>query len=150
MNYAIVMKKERKTLERFTRAMFTEIMAALCRTLQEQDYSVAQVALLHLLDRGPMSSKDAAARLALAAPAMSRLADDLVKRNMLTRTEAAEDRRVRMFALTPAGQKFLDRISESRVAQILETVGGVPEEGRAAVIAAMGVFLERREQGEKP
>jgi len=129
--------------------MFTDVIAALSRTLQEEDYSVAQVALLHLLDAGPMSSKDAAARLALSAPALSRLVDDLVKRGVVTRTEADHDRRVRIFALTPAGRRFLDRVSESRVTQILESISVVPEALRAAVIAAMDAFLRQRDQGDQ-
>jgi DNA-binding MarR family transcriptional regulator len=109
----------------------------------------AQVALLHLLDREPASSKEVAEKLGAAAPAMSRLVDDLVSRRQVTRTEADHDRRVRILALNAAGKRLVDRISEARVRQILSTIDGVPQALRAAVFAAMQAF-EFSRRGGKP
>ena len=41
-------------LERFMRAMFTQIITALARSLRTQNLSVAEIAALHLIDREKM------------------------------------------------------------------------------------------------
>jgi DNA-binding MarR family transcriptional regulator len=138
-----------KAVEQFTRWMFTDVLAALARSLKEDELSVAQVALLHLVDRAPASSKELSDRLGVAAPAMSRLVDDLVVRGFLTRTEADHDRRVRTLALTPAGRRFVDKVSEARVQQMLATIEAVPQALRDAVMTAMQAFDFTR-RGGKP
>jgi len=61
--------------------MFTDIITVLSRTLQEQDFSVAQIALLHLLYELDSPSKKIAQELEISASSMSRLTDQLVQLN---------------------------------------------------------------------
>ena len=80
--------------EKLTRRMFTRIITNVARSLQEHELSVAQLALMYLLDeREAMRVGDAATELGLSAPTTSRLVDDLVKQELVARSEDPNDRR---------------------------------------------------------
>ncbi|CAN97960.1 transcriptional regulator, MarR family [Sorangium cellulosum So ce56] len=128
-------------LERFTRMMFSRIIAGLARELHEEDFSVAQVAALHLVDHGgPMRVTVLATSLGLSASAGSRLAEGLVQRGLLARQEDPEDRRAKTLALTPLGRRFVDRASVERVRVIMETAESLPREISAAMLAAIDAY----------
>ena len=110
-------------VERATRAMFTRILAALARSLRDEELGVGQAAALHLIDHHGQTTVSAlAAELALSMPTASRMVDELVRRGWATRAESAEDRRVRWVRLTDAGGDFVMRASEDRVVTILEAI----------------------------
>ncbi|WP_437277466.1 MarR family transcriptional regulator [Sorangium sp. So ce375] len=128
-------------VERFTRMMFSRIIAELARALHEEDFSVAQVAALHLVDQeGPVRVTALATSLGLSASAGSRLVDGLVQRGLLARQEDPEDRRARTLALTPLGRRFVDQASVERVRVILETARSLPPEISAAILSAISAF----------
>jgi DNA-binding MarR family transcriptional regulator len=109
--------------------MFTRIITSLSRTLQEEELSVAQVATLYLLDeRGTMRIGDVASVLDRAAPATSRMIDDLVASGLVERKEDPTDRRARCLSLTSKGSKFIARAGEARVKTILEAARELPEQ----------------------
>ncbi|WP_437754565.1 MarR family winged helix-turn-helix transcriptional regulator [Sorangium sp. So ce1389] len=127
--------------EQFTRMMFSRIIAGLARTLHEEDFSVAQIAALHLVDQeGPMRVTALAASLGLSASAGSRLADGLVQRGLLAREEDPEDRRAKTLALTPLGRRFVDQASVERVRVIMETARSLPADVPAAILSAVRSF----------
>src|SRR5690348_6745637 len=96
--------------ERFTRKMFARIITSVARSLRDQEVSIAQLAVLYLLDeRETMRVGDVASELECSQPAASRMVDDLVRRELVSRTEDPEDRRVRIIALTAAGHGFVAR-----------------------------------------
>ncbi|WP_437325590.1 MarR family winged helix-turn-helix transcriptional regulator [Sorangium sp. So ce381] len=128
-------------LERFTRMMFSRIIAGLARALHEEDFSVAQVAALHLVDQeGPVRVTALATSLGLSASAGSRLVDGLVQRGLLARQEDPEDRRAKTLELTPLGRRFVDQASVERVRVIMETARSLPAEISAAILSAIGAF----------
>ncbi|WP_438039887.1 MarR family winged helix-turn-helix transcriptional regulator [Sorangium sp. So ce128] len=121
--------------------MFSRIIAGLARTLHEEDFSVAQVAALHLVDHGgPMRVTVLATSLGLSASAGSRLAEGLVQRGLLARQEDPEDRRAKTLALTPLGRRFVDRASVERVRVIMETAESLPREISAAILSAIDAY----------
>ncbi|WP_438005960.1 MarR family transcriptional regulator [Sorangium sp. So ce321] len=127
--------------EQFTRMMFSRIIAGLARTLHEEDFSVAQIAALHLVDQeGPMRVTALATSLGLSASAGSRLADGLVQRGLLAREEDPEDRRAKTLALTALGRRFVDQASVERVRVIMETARSLPADVPAAVLSAVRAF----------
>lgn len=128
-------------LERFTRMMFSRIIAGLARALHEEDFSVAQVAALHLVDQeGPVRVTALATSLGLSASAGSRLVDGLVQRGLLARQEDPEDRRAKTLELTPLGRRFVDQASVERVRVIMETARSLPAEISAAILSAISAF----------
>ena len=101
--------------------MFTRILATLAKSLRDDDLSVSQAAALHLVDqRGAITIGALAEELSLPMPSASRLVDDLARREWLSRTEAADDRRVRLLRLTRKGEASMKRASEDRALFILD------------------------------
>jgi DNA-binding MarR family transcriptional regulator len=122
------MDLNRQAVEKLTRRMFTRIISSLSRTLQEEELSVAQVAALYLLDeRGTMRVGDVAAELGRAAPATSKMVDDLVENGLVDRKEDPTDRRARILSLSQKGSRFIARTGEARVKTILEAARELPE-----------------------
>jgi len=62
------------------------------------------VALFFLRHQGPQSVSSLAAAVSLSQAATSRMVDSMVKAGLLTRHEAAVDRRQKRVALAPAGE----------------------------------------------
>lgn len=131
-------------IEQFTRMMFTRIITALARSLREEDFSLAQIAALHLLDQqGSLRVTALADALALSPSAGSRLADGLVQRGLVARTEDPGDRRAKTLVLTAQGHDFVDRASEDRVRVVLQTAEGLPAQISDAVLSAVNQFRRR-------
>ncbi|MEZ4451922.1 MAG: MarR family transcriptional regulator [Nannocystaceae bacterium] len=131
-------------VERFTRMMFTRIIAALARTLRDESLSVAQVAALHLIDQaGALRVSALAEELTLSASATSRLAEGLVQRDLVARDEDPDDRRAKVLTLTAAGRRFIATISEGRLATIAGAAEALPKELVARVLAAMRSLGDR-------
>jgi DNA-binding MarR family transcriptional regulator len=131
-------------IERFTRMMFTRIIAALARTLRDEALSIAQVAALHLIDQaGALRVTVLADELTLSASATSRLVEGLVQRDLVARDEDPDDRRARILSLTPAGRRFIEQVSEGRLATIAAAVETLPKELTARVLAAVRSLGER-------
>lgn len=131
-------------VERFTRMMFTRIIAALARTLRDEALSIAQVAALHLIDQaGALRVSVLADELTLSASATSRLVEGLVQRDLVARDEDPDDRRAKILTLTPAGRRFTEKISEGRLATIAGAVESLPKELVARVLAAMRSLGDR-------
>lgn len=107
-------------VEAFTRNVFTRVVTALARTMRDEELTVAQIAVLHLLDQGGGARLSALAEaLSFSASATSRLVADLVRRGLLTRREEAQDRRAKVVDLSARGRRLVDRISEDRVRVML-------------------------------
>lgn len=113
--------------EKLTRRMFTRIIANIARSVQEHELSVPQLAALYLLDeRTTMRIGDVATELALSAPTTSRLVDDLVRQELVSRVEDPADRRARVLSLSSRGHAFIAKSSESRMTTIATAVAEMP------------------------
>ena len=131
-------------LEQFTRMMFTRIITGLARTLRDEEFTVAQIAALHLVDQeGTLRVNALAEALGLSASAGSRLVDGLVQRGLMTRAEDPQDRRARVIALSTAGRRFIERASVERVAVIEEATRSLPGRMTELMAAALAEFRRR-------
>jgi DNA-binding MarR family transcriptional regulator len=125
-------------IERLTRTMFTRIISNLSKTLVNEDFSVAQVAALYLLDeRQTLRVGELAAELGRSQPSTSRLVDGLVERKLVARREDPTDRRARVLTLTKKGRDTVGRASAERVRTILHVAETAPVPGVAAVLASL-------------
>ncbi len=108
------------------------------RSQRKSDLSVPQFRTLGFLNRNPGSTlSDVAEHVGLTLPAMSRLVDGLVSRDLMTRNISVDDRRRVELTLTKSGTAILEearRMAQTKLAEILEPL--TAEEG-AAVMAAM-------------
>jgi DNA-binding MarR family transcriptional regulator len=128
-------------VERMTRRLFTEILAALSRALRDEGLTIAQIAALHLVDRDgelrPAAISDA---LALSASAVSRLVDDLARRELIERVEDPDDRRARLLRPTSRGVELVARVSRERVDLIVATMSRYAP---ASVVRLVFAAMER-------
>jgi DNA-binding MarR family transcriptional regulator len=114
-------------IERLTRAMFTKIIANLSATLAAEDFSVAQVAALYLLDeRQTLRIGELATELGRSQPSTSRLVDSLVQKKLVVRKQDTEDRRARTLQLSVKGRAMVERASIERVRTMLRAARHLP------------------------
>jgi DNA-binding MarR family transcriptional regulator len=134
------------------RAMFTQIITALARSLRTQDMSVAEIAALHLIDRErTLRISDLAVLLDADLPATSRVASRLVAAGLVDRHEDPDDRRARLLTLTPQGAALIDRTSKERVKTAIATARSMP----GAVVDSIGPAMQQliglsRKPGKTP
>lgn len=137
-------------LEGFMRAMFTDIVVALARSLRELDLNLSEIAALHLLDqKGPLRIGELATALAMPMPAASRLADGLAERGLAVRKESAGDRRARMLTLSPKAAKIIARTSRERVGAAFSAALAMPGAVSETIGAALQALIERQGKPSK-
>lgn len=118
-------------LEAYVRLMFTQMLAAMARTLRNDNLTLPQLAALHLIAaRGQMRIGELATELLLPMPAASRMISDMVRRGLLLREEDATDRRAKTVRVSAGGYELIELISHQRAVEasaavIDEAVGPV-------------------------
>lgn len=128
-------------VETFTRFMFTQIIRKLSAFLVKSDFSMSEVAALHVVGRaGGLSVQALAGELNLSISATSRLVSKLVRKGFFTRKTDTEDARARVVACSRKGQKLLDDMSLERVGAILEVARTLPAQIPAAILGAIAQF----------
>jgi DNA-binding MarR family transcriptional regulator len=117
------------------------------QAVAEAELSMSQLKVLHILtlDSEELSLKTLGDRLGLSLPAMSRAIDGLVKRELVTRSENAEDRRMKTVRVTDAGRELVDRLLELRLGGIEEFVETLTAEERANLANALEPIVSRDE-----
>jgi len=117
------------------------------RAVGELELSLTQLRALHVLayEVEQASLKDLADRLGLSLPAVSRSVDGLVQRELVTRAEDADDRRMKQVRATPAAPELLDRLTELRLAGIEAFVATLSPRERARLAGALAPLAEREE-----
>ena len=90
---------------------FELVSAHFAAAVAEVDLAPAQARALHELDlERPISMRELAERLKSDPSNVTGLIDRLEARGLVQRSASAEDRRVRLVTLTPAGEALLDAI----------------------------------------
>lgn len=106
-----------------------------------EDVTVPQFRLIVLVTTlGPTRSGDLADRLAVGPSTLTRNVDRLVRGGWVERRPGEDSRREVLVAATARGRALVDEVSERRRAEIAEVVARVPEDERAAVVAAMAAL----------
>ncbi len=101
------------------------------RTIAAEQFgiSVEQFHLLRHIRKGLTSVKDIADALQISRPAISQAAETLVEKGLITRQEAAGDRRYVHLALTPEGDALLNQIFQQNRAWMNQRMAELsPEE----------------------
>jgi DNA-binding MarR family transcriptional regulator len=119
---------------------------AVFHALDDYDISFSQAKIVmttFMGDEAPRSIKDIADGLGLSLPATSRAVDGLLKKGLVTRTEAEHDRRIKQIALTPAGREITRRLFELRIAGIREFVASLDPADRKRLATTLEPIFER-------
>jgi DNA-binding MarR family transcriptional regulator len=113
------------------------------RSLRGQDLTVPQIRTLWFITQHSSPSlSDAADFIGLSLPAMSRLVDGLVRKNLVTRTSCPNDRRHVRLGVTHRGQAALDSAWEGTHARVAQIVANLSAKQRATIEAAMASLQE--------
>ena len=81
-------------------------------TAEQTGISFARARALRRLARGPMRMSELAEELGTEKPYLTVMIDDLEQRGLVTRTQSADDRRVKFLALTDAGRAVAARAEQ--------------------------------------
>jgi DNA-binding MarR family transcriptional regulator len=113
----------------------------------ELELSISQIRTLHLLCRemDEVSLKTVADAIGLSLPAVSRSVDGLVQRGLVTRTENADDRRLKAVRATDEAHALVDRLMELRVAGITGFVHTLSPRERQKLAAALTPIVARED-----
>ncbi len=116
--------------------------------------TMQQLRLIVLLRAyGPLGGHELARHLSVSMPTVSGIVDRLVERGMVERREDASDRRVRLSALTAAGEAFIAESENAGWAISVEILGAMEVEDLRALargISAMRRAVEDRRRGAGP
>jgi DNA-binding MarR family transcriptional regulator len=122
---------------------------AVVRALDESGLSFTQMKALMALSGGedaePCPVKLVAERIGVSLPSASRAVEGLVKRDLATRLEDPEDRRVRRVSLTRAGNELADRIMAARLSGLERFIGTLTASERRKLDGALEALVGRDE-----
>ena len=98
---------------------FTEMMSGLMidqyqKQLTELELTLPQAQVLRVLRRGPLQTGQLAGEMRSSAPAVTQLTDRLIRKGLIERHAAADDRRCVIVALSEDGRRLVDRFRERR------------------------------------
>lgn len=86
---------------------------------------------------GPVRLGDLAAREGVTAPTQSRLVASLENQGLVRRTPDTVDKRATLLVITGHGRRQLERLHTERSAFLVERLGTLTPEQRAALVAAL-------------
>jgi DNA-binding MarR family transcriptional regulator len=111
----------------------------------EFDISLSQMKALHNLKNvpEPVTVKELGDQLGLSLAAMSRAADGLVQRGLVTRLEDTHDRRMKRLSLTRSGDQLVQKLRDARLAGIEEFVATLSPKERALLAKALDPIMAR-------
>jgi DNA-binding MarR family transcriptional regulator len=93
--------------------------------------------LVILASRGPQGIAELAEAVAVTSPTASRMCERLVRKGLVRRRTDRSDRRQVRIALTPAGRRLIDAVTEHRRAEIASLFASIPAEVQRSVVAAL-------------
>lgn len=93
-------------------------------------------------EEGDTSLSDLAGVLGLDLSTVSRVADGLVRQNLLKREVASQDRRRSILTLTDRGKELVENINRNMKAYTQEVLKQIPSEKRPAALEGLGLLLE--------
>jgi len=114
-----------------------------------EETTIAQYrALVVLASRGPRRMVDLAEALDVAPSTAGRMCDRLVRKGLVRRHRARDDRRAVLVSVTSAGRQVVDEATSRRRALIEEILERLPAPAQQAVAQALGAFADAA--GEVP
>ena len=120
-------KQVSNQISQLAAAMVRTSAAEMLQLLQREDLSMSRALALIFLERQPCASvSDICSYLNLSLGNTSHVIDQLVCAGYVTRTEDANDRRLRQIMLTAKGQAFVQEIKALRVRELTERLEGLP------------------------
>lgn len=97
----------------------------------DQELTVPQMILLLLLNHyGPMKTGDIARNLRVTQGVITRMADRLLEKGLISRSRDPRDRRVVFLALSQRGKKLASRLERERLEEMKVVLRSIPDRER--------------------
>jgi DNA-binding MarR family transcriptional regulator len=120
-------------------------LARMARQLERSsgDLNLAHYRVLAAVADGDERASRVAERLALGKPTVSAAVESLTKRGLLSREDAADDRRATKLALTPSGRLALATVEEEMLGRLTDLCSRTPDPAAVVnALAQLGVALD--------
>jgi DNA-binding MarR family transcriptional regulator len=132
---------------------FTEIMSGLMidqyqKQITELELTIPQAQVLRVLRRGPMQTGQLAAEMKISAPAITQLTDRLIRKGLIERSAAADDRRCVIVGLSDDGRMLVDRFNRRRQEIFDEALAELSETERKQAVEVLGKVVKALETYE--
>jgi DNA-binding MarR family transcriptional regulator len=132
---------------------FAEVMSRLMidhyqKQITELDLTLPQAQVLRVLRRGPLTTGQLASELRISAPAVTQLTDRLVRKDLIERRAAADDRRCVIVALSDKGARLVDEFRNRRRDIFNRALSGLSEIEQRQVIEVLGKVVRALETYE--
>jgi DNA-binding MarR family transcriptional regulator len=127
------------------RLVSNHVSQAFARKLEAHGVTVAEwVVMRQLLDEDALAPSRLAERMGMTRGAISRLAERLIAKSMLTRTADPDDGRGQTLALTPAGRTLVPELAKLADANDAEFFDHLAPDDRVALQRILREIVERR------
>jgi DNA-binding MarR family transcriptional regulator len=106
--------------------------------LTEESVTLQQVLLLRRLQQtGRCTPSELADLMRMSAPAVSQMIDRLFGLDLVSRTEAPDDRRRKLIAITPKASALLERVRQARASEYAAGVARLSPKLRAELMKVL-------------
>ncbi len=125
---------------------FAEVMAKLLIDQHRQnvtalDLTLPQAQMLRILRRGTLPTGQLAAELNVTASSVTQLTDRLIRKGLIERQAAKNDRRAVIVALSSKGKRLVDGFRKRRALLLREAMTRLNKSEQADVIEAMKMVV---------
>jgi DNA-binding MarR family transcriptional regulator len=132
---------------------FAEVMSRLLIEryqlhLAELDLTLLQAQMLRVLWRRPLLTGQLASELSISAPALTQLTDRLVRKGLIERQTAADDRRCVMVGLSAKGKRLVDQFRRQRSDIFDGALAYLNDAEQAQVVEGLSKVIEALERYE--
>ena len=125
------------------RAVSNQVSAAFAAKVADEGVSVAEWVILRQLFEVDTAPSLLAEKTGLTRGAITKIADRLIAKDLVTRTAAADDRRYQALALTKEGRRLVPKLAALADRNDAEFFGHMPAAERKAIEAAMRAIVRR-------
>jgi len=140
--------KVEEVLSSFAETMSKLLIEQHQQHLAEIDLTLLQAQVLRVLRRGPLLTGQLAGELRISAPALTQLTDRLVRKGLIERQAAVDDRRCVMVTLSVRGKRLVDQFRRRRSAIFNGALRYLSDAEQAQVVKALGKVIEALEKYE--
>jgi DNA-binding MarR family transcriptional regulator len=121
---------------------FSDVMSLLMidhyqKQISELELTLPQAQVLRVLRHGPVPTGQLASELRISAPAITQLTDRLIRKGLIERRAAADDRRCVIVALSERGARLVNQFRKRRCDIFRHALADLSEADRKQVIEVL-------------
>ena len=144
----IARERAEEVLNSFAEVMSKLLIEQYQQHLNALDLTLPQAQVLRVLRRGPILTGQLAAQLHITAPAITQLTDRLMRKGLIERQVAADDRRCVLVALSAKGRRLVDQFRRQRSSIFSGALAYLSDAEQAQVVEGLSKVIEALERYE--